>query len=377
MARLVAIAGIALVVGILVGIGAVSVQRSAESPAARAIKEPEPPSGSIPSVVEAPGQRTILRVASSVPTSAAPFGSMVVRTAEKLSVISDGTIEFKLHEPNSLAQNSELIDKLTEGEIDAVWASTSVFADRDSALWLFSTVPFGPPAGEFLAWLSYGGGQDLMDATFARFGIKPIVCTVLPPESGGWFRREITSVDDLKGLRMRFIGIGAKVVARLGVDVVGMPGGETFNALKTGAIDAAEFSLPTVDLRFGFDKAAGHYYFPGWHQQSSLVTLLINTKIWDGLSEAQRNQIFSVCGDNVRESLAEGEAQQVKALKEIRARGIAVHTWPPEVLAALEKAWSEVVREEKAANPEFKAVWESYDGFRKSYAEWRALGYLP
>lgn len=375
MARIVAIAGIALVVGILIGIGTVSIQRSAESPAARAIKEPD--SGSMPSIVEAPGQRTVLKVASSVPTSASPFGSMVVRTAEKLSVISDGTIEFKLHEPYTLAPNSELIDKLMEGEVDAVWASTNVFAERDSALWLFSTVPFGPPAGEFLAWLSYGGGQDLMDAAFARFNIKPVVCTILPPESGGWFRREITGVEDLKDLRIRFMGIGARVIERLGAAVVAMPGGETFNALKTGEIDAAEFSLPAVDLRFGFDKAAGHYYFPGWHQQSSLVTLLINTKVWDGFSEAQRNQIVSVCGDNVRESLAEGEVQQVKALKEIKARGVAVHTWPPEVLDALEKAWGEVVREEKAANPEFKAVWQSYDSFRKSYAEWRALGYLP
>ncbi|WP_298722563.1 TRAP transporter substrate-binding protein [uncultured Ferrovibrio sp.] len=377
MARIVAIAGIALVVGILIGIGTVSIQRSALSPAARAIKELEPPSGSIPTVVEAPGQRTILKVASSVPTAAAPFGRMVVRTAEKLSVISDGTIELKLHEPHTLAPNSELIDKLTEGEVDAVWASTNVFAERDSALWLFSAIPFGPPAGEFLAWLSYGGGQDLMDTAFARFNIKPIVCTVLPPESGGWSRREITRVDDLKNLRIRFMGIGARVLQRLGAEVVAMPGGDTFNALKTGEIDAAEFSLPAVDLRFGFDKAASHYYFPGWHQQSSLVSLLVNMKIWENFSEAQRNQIISVCGDNVRESLAEGEVQQVKALQEIRARGVAIHTWPPEVLNALEKAWHEVVREEKAANPEFKTVWQSYNSFRKSYAEWRELGYLP
>ncbi|HLT78584.1 MAG TPA: TRAP transporter substrate-binding protein [Ferrovibrio sp.] len=375
MARIVAIAGIALVIGILIGIGTVSLQRSAESPVARAIKEPE--AASIPPSVEAPGQRTILHIASSVPTSALQIGTMATKTADKLSAISDGSLELKLHEPNSLAPNEELFDKLAGGEIDAVWASTNFFAERDSVFWLFSTVPFGPPAGEFLAWLAYGGGQELMDANFARFEIKPVVCTVLPPESGGWFRHEITSPADFKGLRMRFMGIGARVVARLGAEPVTLNGGDTFYALQSGAIDAAEFSLPAIDLRVGLDQVAKHYYFPGWHQQSSLITLLFSQKVWDRLSEAQRQQISSVCGDNIRESLAEGEALQVKALQEIRARGVTVHTWPPAVLGALEKAWKDVVREEKAANPEFRKVWESYDGFRRSYTEWRDLGYLP
>lgn len=375
MARLVAIAGIALVVGILIGIGSVTLQRSAESPTARAIKEPE--SASIPPSIEAPGQRTILRLASSVPTSATQIGTMAATTATKLSTISDGSLELKLHEPNTLAPNAELFEKLAAGEVDAIWASTNFFAERDSVFWLFSTVPFGPPAGEFLAWLAYGGGQELMDASFARFEIKPIVCTVLPPESGGWFRREITSPADFKGLRMRFMGIGARVVQRLGAEAVALNGGDTFYALQSGAIDAAEFSLPVIDLRVGLDKVARHYYFPGWHQQSSLITLLISQKVWDNLSEAQRQQIYSVCGDNIRESLAEGEALQVKALHEIKARGVTVHTWPPSVLKALQKAWTDVVREEKAVNPEFKKVWESYDGFRRAYTEWRDLGYLP
>lgn len=375
MARIVAIAGIALVLGILIGIGSVTLQRSAESPTARAIKEPE--SASIPPSVEAPGQRTILRLASSVPTSAIQIGTMAVNTADKLSTISDGALELKLHEPNALAPNDELLDKLAAGEVDAIWASGNFFAERDSVFWLFSAVPFGPPAGEFLAWLAYGGGQELMDANFARLEIKPIVCTVLPPESGGWFRREIASPEDFKGLRMRFMGIGARVVQRLGAEAVALNGGNTFDALQSGTIDAAEFSLPVIDLRVGLDKVANHYYFPGWHQQSSLITLLIGRKAWDRLSQAQRQQIYSVCGDNIRESLAEGEALQVKALHEIKARGVTVHTWPPAVLNALQAAWKDVVREEKAANPEFKKVWESYDGFRRAYTEWRDLGYLP
>src|SRR5690606_12423930 len=148
MARIVAIAGIALVIGILIGIGTVSLQRAAESPVARAIKEPE--AASIPPSVEAPGQRTILHIASSVPTSALQIGTMATKTADKLSAISDGSLELKLHEPNSLAPNEELFDKLAGGEIDAVWASTNFFAERDSVFWLFSTVPFGPPAGALL-----------------------------------------------------------------------------------------------------------------------------------------------------------------------------------------------------------------------------------
>lgn len=378
MARLVTVAGLALVLGILIGIGAVSLDRAAHAPEARAIQEPDTAQqNSPPAVSEAPGQRVVIKLASAAPTSAPQIGTMAATTVEKLATASDGNIEIKLFEPNTLAPNAELFDRVADGTIDAVWSSPNFFAQRDSVFWLFSTVPFGPSASEYLAWLSYGGGQELMDGTFARFNIKPIVCTVLPPESGGWFRREINTVDDLKGLRMRFMGIGAKVMRRLGVETTAMSGGDTFFALQSGSIDAAEFSLPFIDLRYGFDKAASHYYFPGWHQQSSLITLMVNMKVWDGLTDAQRATIMNVCGDNIRESLAEGEVQQVQALQEIRQRGVNIHTLPKPVLDALKVSWIQVVKEESAANPEFKKVWESLRGFRKSYAEWRSLGYLP
>lgn len=378
MARLVTVAGLALVLGILIGIGAVSLQRSANTPEARAIKDPETAQAAVANAVsEAPGRPVVIKMASSAPTSAPQIGTMAVSMVEKLSTASDGNVEIKVFEPNMLAPNAELFEKVADGTIDAVWSSPNFFAERDSVFWFFSTVPFGPSASEYLAWLSYGGGQDLMDESFARFNIKPIVCTVLPPESGGWFRREINTVADLNGLRMRFMGIGAKVIRRLGVETLALNGGDTFYALQTGNIDAAEFSLPFIDLRYGFEKAATHYYFPGWHQQSSLITLLINMKVWDSLTEAQRGLVSSVCGDNIRESLAEGEVQQVKALQEIRQRGVNVHTLPKPVLEALKSSWIQVVKEESAANPEFRKVWDSYHAFRKSYAEWRSLGYLP
>jgi TRAP-type mannitol/chloroaromatic compound transport system substrate-binding protein len=378
MARLVTVAGLALVLGILIGIGAVSLQRAANAPEARAIKDPEPAASiTPPAVTEPPGNPSILRLASPAPSTAPLIGTMASSMVEKLAIASDGKLEFKLFEPNTLAPNAELFDKVSNGEIDAVWSSANFFAARDSAFWLFSSVPFGPPASEYLAWLSYGGGQQLMDESFARFNIKPVVCTILPPESGGWFRREINSAEDLKGLRMRFMGIGARVISQLGVEIVPLSGGDIFYALQSGNIDAAEFSLPATDLRFGFDKAAQNFYFPGWHQQSSLISLLINMSVWEGLSEAQRGLITSVCGDTVRESLAEGEAQQVKALQEIRTRGVAIRTLPKPVMDALKASWIKVVKEESVTNPEFQKVWESYHGFRKAYAEWRNLGYLP
>ncbi|MFN3398712.1 MAG: hypothetical protein ACK4Z4_00085, partial [Ferrovibrio sp.] len=168
MARLVTVAGLALVLGILIGIGAVSLDRATQSPEARAIKEPDT-TQTQNAVVEAPGGRITIRMASAAPTSAPQIGTMAVVTVEKLQVASDGNVEVKLFEPNMLAPNAELFDKVSNGEIDAVWSSPNFFAQRDSVLWLFSTVPFGPSASEYLAWLAYGGGQDLMDATFSRF----------------------------------------------------------------------------------------------------------------------------------------------------------------------------------------------------------------
>ncbi len=174
---------------------------------------------------------------------------------------------------------------------------------------------------------------------------------------------------------MRFFGLGARVMERLGVATQTLAVGETVPALELGTIDAAEVSMPALDLRLGMADYAKHYYFPGWHQQTSLITLLVNRAVWDGLNDRQRAAVEEVCRSAVTESVAMGEAIQFEALGELQKLGVTIHRWPPEILAAMDQAWLEVVAE-LSADADFKRVWESYTTFRNQYAIWRELGYM-
>jgi TRAP-type mannitol/chloroaromatic compound transport system substrate-binding protein len=176
---------------------------------------------------------------------------------------------------------------------------------------------------------------------------------------------------------MRFFGLGAKVMEKLGVATQQLAPGEILQALQLGTIDATEFSLPAMDQRLGFHQVAKYYYFPGWHQQATFFDLMISKKKWDALSEQHKAIIEHACGDQIRESIAEGEALQWRAIREMQEKsGVQVRRWPAEILAAYEKAWNEVVAEESARNPNFKRVWDSYARFRADYAIWREHGYL-
>ncbi len=215
-----------------------------------------------------------------------------------------------------------------------------------------------------------------MTEVYNKHGIHSLVCGIIAPEASGWFRKEIKTVADLKGLKMRFFGLGAKVMQKLGVSTQLLAGGDIYPALERGTIDATEFSMPAIDLRLGFYKIAKHYYFPGWHQQSTIFEIMMNKKKYDALSKTKKAQLRVACGDNVREGLAEGEAIQFAALKELREKGVNIHRWSPEILAAIQKAWNEGAAEEAKSDPMFAKVWDSLQKFRADYVVWKDHGYL-
>jgi len=321
-------------------------------------------------------KRVNWKMGSAFPSKLVQLGSLGVSLSKKIERVSGGNVRLKFFEPNALVPPLEMFDAISAGSLDAAWSTPGYWVGKDEAFAMFSAVPFGPRAGEYAGWMYYGGGQELMDELYEPFGIKSIVCGVIAPEASGWFRKEIKSIDDLKGLKMRFFGLGAKVMEKIGVSTQLIAGGDIFPALERGSIDATEFSMPAIDLNLGFYQVAKHYYFPGWHQQATLFELMMNRKKWDGLSKVQQAQIEISCGDNFREGLAEGEAIQGKALATLKSKGVTIHRWPPEVLAELNKAWDEVAGELSASNANFKKVWTSFQKFRAEYQIWNDLGYL-
>lgn len=321
-------------------------------------------------------EETRLKVASAYPLSLVQLGSLAKNLEAKLNKISAGDIQIKMYEPNALVPSLEIFDAVSSGAVDAGWAAPGFWQSKEPSLTLVSSVPFGPNAGEYLAWLKYGGGEKFLHAAYEKHNIHSELCGILAPEAAGWFREEITSIDQFKGMKMRIFGLGGKVMQKLGVDTQLLGGGDVFPALERGTIDAAEFSMPAIDLKLGFYQVAKHYYFPGWHQQSTMLDFIINKDKWDAMSESQQGLIKLACEANIAVGLAEGESIQGAALAELESKGAIIHTWPDEFLDLFEKTWGEVVEEESAKDASFKDAWASLQSFRAEYKKWSDVGYL-
>ena len=316
------------------------------------------------------------KLASAYSSELPIIGELIERFIDNLAVMSGGDIEIRYFEPNALVPPLEIFDAVSQGSVDAGYATPGFWAGKDPALQLFASVPFGPAAPEYMAWIYRGGGRELLDELYAAHNLKSLLCMILPPEASGWFRNEILSPDDLKGLKMRFFALGARVMEKLGVSTQLLAPGDIYPALELGTIDATELSSPAIDRNLGFHEIAKHYYFPGWHQQSTWAEVMFNLDNWNGLSARHRRTIEVACGDAVRDALSFGEAAQVPAMEFLEGEGVRFHRWPPEMLATFAAAWDEVAAEEAAANENFARAWESLRTFRERYATWRELGYL-
>jgi TRAP-type mannitol/chloroaromatic compound transport system substrate-binding protein len=317
-----------------------------------------------------------LNMAGAYPSSTAILGTAQLYFADKVKKISGGTLEFKFFEPGALLPGSQYFDAIAAGSLESAYSGLGFFTGKDSAFALFSTVPFGPEVGEYLGWMRYGGGEQLMQELSHKYNVESFLCGTIAPEASGWFRKEIKSVEDLKGLKMRFFGLGANVMQKLGVQTQILQAGEIFQALQLGTIDATEFSMPVMDLTLGFHQVAKHYYFPGWHQMATFTHLLISKAKWGELSDTHKEVVKAACEDTMLKMYVEGESVQGKAMKEIQSKGVTLHYWPKEMLDAYRKAWGEVIEEQKTKSPEFAKAWASLSKFREEYKVWRQYGYL-
>jgi len=315
-------------------------------------------------------------VSSAYPSSTAVIGPAPWTMAEHVATATNGAVELEVFEPGALVGALETFDAVAAGAIDAGFTAGTFWSGKDVAFNMYSAVPFGPGAAEYLAWMRNGGGQELQDELYAEYGLKSIPCGIVTPEAAGWFNTEISSVADLEGLNIRFAGLGAQVISKLGASTQLVAPGDIYTALDRGTLDAAEFSTPALDLSLGLEEVAEYYYFPGWQQQAAFAQLLVNLEAWDGLSDQQRAAIEMGCNEAITLTLAEGEAAQGEALATLEERGVDIRQLPDEVVSALEEAWIEVAQELAAENENFATAWESYTDFRDLYRQWQEMGTL-
>lgn len=299
------------------------------------------------------------------------LGSSAPRFVKDVEDMTDGNFVIKHHEPGALVPTFECFDAASKGSVDACWWPAGFAAGKYPALAFFTAVPFGPQFGEFFAWKIYGNGNKLRDEIYEKHGLVAFDSVAVGGEVSGWFRKDIKSVDGLKGLKIRYFGLAAKVLQRLGVSTQLIAPADIFPALERGVIDATEFSMPTIDINMGFHQVAKFAYFPGWHQQVTVAELLMNKKTFDALPKAYKKILEVAAGSQIHLAYAESEAKQYSAMAEMRDKHkVQIKRWKDSDLAVFEKVWLEVLKEESAKDPLFKKVADDYLAFRKNYALW-------
>tara|TARA_B100001123_G_scaffold232328_1_gene260876 strand:- start:625 stop:1704 length:1080 start_codon:yes stop_codon:yes gene_type:complete len=329
----------------------------------------------------APQEAQAKKVRWAVPISFAStltaLGDTLPWVAERINEVSGGDITFEVFEPNKLVPALGIYDAVSEGKIDAGYSWMGYEQGKLPASALFGATPFGLETDQFAAWMYFHGGNELLEELFAPHNVRPILCGSISPEAAGWFTFPIESVDQFKGLKFRAAGLGGKIMQEMGASVTVLPGGELYQALEKGVLDATEFSLPTVDKQLGFSQVAKFYHLPGWHQPSTNQFLYVNTNSWDKLDDTQKAQIETTCMAGTMYAISRAEALQGAVLKEFQADGVTAVQLPNDVLVALREATDVVLDREAAQDPMFKKIIDSMRAFQEENRPWKHLGYLP
>ena len=310
-------------------------------------------------------------------TNLPALGDNALYVGERVGALSDGRFRIEIFEPGELVPPFSIVDAVRDGKVPAGYTWLGYDQGKLPVSALFGAVPFGPEPWAYTAWWYEAGGEQLAREIYARLGVHLLLCGLIGPETAGWFREPLDSPEDLKGLKIRFAGLGGKAVQRLGASVTMLPGGEIFQALERGAIDATEFSLPSVDSKLGFDRVASFNYFPGWHQPFTAFHLVVGEDAWKALGASARANLETACTAGVTRNLARAEALQAPVLDDYRTRGVTTKILSEEILAALADASDAVLAEEAASDPDFARVLESQRTFQRDYARWKDIAYPP
>lgn len=318
----------------------------------------------------AQGNRT-LRMATGWPKNFPGLGVASQRIADAITAASDGRLKVDVYGAGELVPPFEAFDAVASGAADMYHAAEYYWQGKSTAFNFFAGVPFGMTTSEHNAWVYHRGGQELWDEVSAGFGIKAFMAGNSSAQAGGWFNKEINSVEDLKGLKMRIPGFGGKVIDEVGGTAVTLPGGEIFSALQSGAIDAGEMAGPWIDLGFGFYKAAKYFYNPGFQEPTSAESLGINLDLWNDLPAADQQIIqLAAAQENVMNP-ADFIANHSRSLAIlIEEHGVELRSFPDDVMLALGVASQKVLADAAAADPLTAKVGESYLAFLDEVAGW-------
>ena len=292
--------------------------------------------------------------------------------ADRITALSGGRIEVKLYAAGELVPGPGVFDAVAEGTAELYHAVPAYWGSKSKGILLFGSQPFGLRADEQVGWLAHGGGQALYDEIYARFGLKPFLCGNSGPQWAGWFRKEINSVDDLKGLRFRTTGLASEMCAKLGMAVQAMSGRDMFQALQSGALDAGEFIGPWSDSALGYYQVAKNYYWPGVGEPSSAEECAVNMQAYEALPDDLKQAVSYACSSLYNDVWTEYSTKHAQALQQLVAeQGVMVKKLPDDVMVAMGNAAGEVIADLREDSDELvKRITESFLTYRASIADY-------
>ena len=305
------------------------------------------------------------------------LGDNPVYVSQMVEKASRGTFLLDIFEPNEIVPPFSITDAVRDQKIEAGYTWLGYDQGKIPASTLVGAVPFGMEPWEYSAWWFEGEGKNLTEKLYEKHKIHPIFCGMTGPETAGWFRAPLQSLEDLKGLKIRFAGLGGKVLEQLGASVTMLPGSEIFQALEKGAIDATEFALPIVDQQLGFDRVAKYNYYPGWHQPFTASHLVVNLNIWNSLDTNDQSLLEVACTAGVIRNLSSSEGKQGTIVAHFKETGAFPRVLPREILRELERVTKKVLEQEATRDKDFAVIYESQLEFRQIYSYWKSRAYLP
>ncbi|MDU8945346.1 TRAP transporter substrate-binding protein [Ovoidimarina sediminis] len=320
----------------------------------------------------AQGNRTLTMV-TSVPDGFAIFDDAAQMAATAITEMTDGQLTINKMPAGSLVGAFEVFDAVSSGQADIYHSAEYYFLNQHPAFAFFTSVPFGMTGVEMLAWYYHKGGMEQHQELASLFNLKPFLCGNTAMQPGGWFNSEITSADDLQGLRFRMPGQGGQVLGVLGASVQNIPGGEIYQALSSGQIDGAEWIGPFADERMGFQEVTKIYYTSGFHEPGSALALSMNLEVWESLTPAQQRIVQVACEATHANNLGMSWAENGAALGRLQSAGVQVREFPDDVWDAFGRAAAEV-REANMSDPLYADIANSYFGAMEETSSWWQIG---
>jgi TRAP-type mannitol/chloroaromatic compound transport system substrate-binding protein len=310
------------------------------------------------------------RLASSFPKSLDTIYGGGEVFAKKVSELTGGKFQISVHAGGELVPPFGVVDAVQNGTVELCHTVPYYFFGKDETFAIGAAIPFGLNSRQMTAWTFEGNGLKLMREFYKNFNIVNFPCGNTGAQMGGWFRKEIKSVADLKGLKFRIGGFAGRIVERLGVVPQNIPGGDIYPSLEKGTIDAAEWVGPYDDQKLGFNKVAPNYYYPGWWEGGPQIDLYINSKAYEGLSAEYKAVVQAAAAYAHIDMQAKYDAKNPGALKLLVGGGTKLHRFPKDVLEACFKTSNEYYAELSGKNPNWKKVYEDWVKFRNDQVLW-------